>query len=103
MQNKEIKYCKCCSVSFFIHAHSIEVVRFQDFHCGVLHLLFGVVLYLFCTFITSFSCPFPFKGLLGGIFHFHSKTLLSALSDQSLNCLHMSHKKDTRLLWVTPF
>ena len=27
----------------------------------------------------------------------------SAASDQSLHFLHMSHKKDARLIWVNPF
>ena len=49
-------------------------------------------------------------GLFGGIFHFYSnfdrtfckETVenLIAASDPVLHCLPMSHKKDTRLIWV---
>ena len=30
------------------------------------------------------------------------QTLHSVASDLSLHCLHMSHKKDTRLIWAAP-
>ena len=59
--------------------------------------------------IINWTSPFPFKGLLGGIFHFYSnfkRTLCkqtvetrSAASDLGLHCLPMSHKKDVRLIW----
>ena len=56
--------------------------------------------------------PFPFEGLLGGIFYFYSnfnrtfcqqsvdpdQTPHSAVSDLGLHCLPMSHKKDARLI-----
>ena len=59
--------------------------------------------------------PFPFKGLFGGIYHFHSnytrtsckqrvETLIRrrvlAVSDLGLHCLPMSYKKDARLIWL---
>ena len=57
------------------------------------------------TFI-NWTSPFPFKGLLSGIFHFYSNLdgtiCLQAnsgdtdvVSDLSLHCLPMSHKKDS--------
>ena len=76
----------------------------------------------------NWTSSFPIKGLSGGIFHFYSncnrtlckqtletllrhrilqanigdpiETLHSAASDLGLHCLYMSHKKDTRLIWV---
>ena len=30
------------------------------------------------------------------------QTLQNAASDLGLQCLHMSHKKDARLIWVKP-
>ena len=63
--------------------------------------------------IIKWTSPSLFSGLLGGIFHFYSnfdrkllanggdpdQTPHSAVSDLGLHCLHMSHKKDTRLIW----
>ena len=43
------------------------------------------------------SIGFPFCIMLGGIFHFFSN---SAVSDLGLHCLHMSDKKDARLVSV---
>ena len=34
---------------------------------------------------------------------FKQNTLLSALSDPVLHCLHMSQKKDARIIWVKNF
>ena len=65
----------------------------------------------------NWNSPFLFKGMLGGIFHFYSNlngtfckqtvetlirrcVLRSVASDLGLHCLHMSHKKDARLIWV---
>ena len=54
--------------------------------------------------------PFPFHGLLEGIFHFYSNFDItfckqtvaprSVASDLDLHCLPMSHKKYSRLIWV---
>ena len=65
--------------------------------------------------ILVIQSPFPFLGVLDGIFHFYSKfkrkllfvnsgepdqTLHFAASDLVLHCLPMSHKKDDMLIWV---
>ena len=66
--------------------------------------------------LINWTSPFPFEGLLGGIFHFYSnlnRTFCeqkvhgdpdqaphSAASDLGLHCLPMSHKKDARLIWA---
>ena len=59
--------------------------------------------------------PFPILGLMGVFFHFYSnfkrnfckqnseepdQTPHFAASDLVLHFLHMSHKKDARLIWV---
>ena len=59
----------------------------------------------------NWTTPFPFKGLLGGTFHFISnfnrtfckqtvEILRCAASDLGLHCLPMSRKKDARLILV---
>ena len=66
--------------------------------------------------INNWACLFPFKGLLGGSFSFHSnfkrtfckqantgdpdQTPHYAASDLGMHCLPMPHKKDARLIWV---
>ena len=60
--------------------------------------------------VINWTGPFPFKGLLGGMFHFYQsskvnsgdpdQTPQNAVSDLGLRCLHVSHKKDARLIWV---
>ena len=62
--------------------------------------------------LINWTSPFPFKGLLGGIFRFYSNFKRNfckqnsgepdqrphfAESDLVLHCLPMSHKKDARL------
>ena len=45
--------------------------------------------------------PFPFKGMLGCIFHFIQILIeRSAASGLGLYCLLMSHNKDAELIWV---
>ena len=61
------------------------------------------------------TSPFLFDGLLCGILHFYSnlnrifckansgdpdQKLHFVASDLGLHCLPMSHKEDTRLIWV---
>ena len=62
------------------------------------------------------SSQFQILGVFSGIFHFYSnahtifckqtvetlirRRFLSSAADLGLHCLHMSHKKDTRLIWV---
>ena len=53
--------------------------------------------------LINWTSPFPFLGLLGGIFHFYSnfkRNFCLAASDLVLHCLPMSHKKDTRPIWL---
>ena len=58
---------------------------------------------VFPTLIT-WTNPFPFKGMLGCIFHFIQILIeRSVASDFGLYCLPMSHKKDAGLIWVKEF
>ena len=54
------------------------------------------------------SNPFPFLGLLGGIFHLYSNfernfSKQTAASDLVLHCLPISQKKDAWLIWVNSY
>ena len=71
---------------------------------------------MYFPILINWTSLFPILGLLGGIFHFffnfkrnfclqtvenlHDQTLRFVASDLVLQCLQMSHKKDTRLNWV---
>ena len=64
--------------------------------------------------VINWNSPFLFKGMLGGIFHFYSsfniklckqtvETLIkpnSVASDLGLHYSCMSHKEDSRHIWV---
>ena len=60
--------------------------------------------------IINWTSPFPFSGMLGGIFHFSSNfdrnlckqtvETQNAASDLGLHYLPTSHKKDARLIFI---
>ena len=72
-----------------------------------------------CPTLINWTSPFPFEGLLVLFFHFfqilYNRTFCKQTEETldqmprfvasylGLHCLHISHKRDIRLMWVNTF